>query len=72
MSRHEFLSLVYQLELSHSAHPHPGGLMRLLCSIVLILLGTVNGCRNQPSMRYAITSEFIRNDLSGFSAMNKQ
>jgi hypothetical protein len=43
--------------------------VRLLSPIVLILFSTVDRIWNQLSMSYAITTQFVGNDLTGFASM---
>ena len=43
--------------------------MRLLSTIVIALLGTVDHLRNQFSMSYSVTTQLIRHDLPGRTAM---
>ena len=44
------LSLTYGLESPHPSLPHPGRLMGLLCSIILILFSAVDHIGDQLSM----------------------
>jgi hypothetical protein len=46
--------------------------MRLLRPIILILFSTVDSLRHQLPVSNAITTQLIRNDLSGFAAMTAQ
>ena len=68
----ESLCLNHRLELSHSSLSYPCRLMRLLRSIILILLGTVDRLRNQLPVSHAIAAQFVSHDLSGFAAMVTQ
>jgi hypothetical protein len=46
--------------------------MRLLSPIVFILLSTVDRLGDQLSMSYAITAQFVGNDLSRLTTMTAQ
>ena len=46
--------------------------MGLLSAIILVLLSTVDGLRDQFSMRYSIASQLIRNYLPGLMAVAPQ
>ena len=69
MSTQESLGLPHRLELPHPSLSDPGHLMRLLCSIVLIPLSTVDRLGDQLPMRYTIAPQFLRNYLPGIPAM---
>ena len=43
--------------------------MRLLSPIILILFSAVDGLWNQLSVSDSITTQFIRDDFPGFSAV---
>lgn len=72
MSARQSLSLPGRFELTHRTFSHPGRLVRLLGSIILILFSTINGYRDQFPMRNTITSQLIRNDLPRLTAMASQ
>jgi hypothetical protein len=46
--------------------------MRLLCTLILILFGTVGRFWHDLSPSYRITAQFVRDDLPGFSATVSQ
>jgi hypothetical protein len=66
------LSLSDKLELPHPSLPYSGRFMRLLSPIVFILLSTVDRLGDQLSMSYAITAQFVGNDLSRLTTMTAQ
>jgi hypothetical protein len=77
MSTQESLRLPGRLELRDVGPPdtsvsHSGHLMRLLCSVILILLSAVNRLGDQLKMCNSIALQLIRHDLSGFAVMVPQ
>jgi hypothetical protein len=58
-----------ECRITHTSLPNPGCLMRLLGSIILILLSTMNHIRYQLPVGHTIASQFICNDLLGLSTM---
>jgi hypothetical protein len=68
----ELLGLPKRFELSHPSLAHSGRLMRLLCPIIRISISDTDSLRNNFSMGYWITSQLIRDDLPGFTAMVTQ
>ena len=72
MGGDECLGLPYRLESPHPSLSHPGRLMGLLSPIILILLSTVDCLGDQFTMCYAITAQFIGNDLPRLTAMASQ
>jgi len=69
MRRHETLGLPCRFELAHSSLPDPGCLMRLLYPIVGVPISDMDCFRDYLTMGDRITSELIRHDLPGLSAM---
>jgi hypothetical protein len=69
MGGHESLSLIDRFKLPHASLSLPRRFMRLLGTIILILLRTMDRLGYQLSVGNTITAQFIRNDLSGFTAM---
>jgi hypothetical protein len=61
MDTQKSLSLLNRFEFTHPPLSHPGRLMRLLCSIILILFSAVDRLGYQLSMSYAITAQFVGN-----------
>jgi hypothetical protein len=57
---------------THTALSYPGRFVRLLGPIVRILRRNVDGLWNQLPVCNTITSQLIRNDLPGLSAMRPQ
>jgi hypothetical protein len=55
MSIQKSLSLAHRFEPPHVPFPYSGRLMGLLCSIIFILLSTVDRIGNQLKKRYTIT-----------------
>ena len=72
MGTQKSLSLPDRLELPHPSLSHPGHLMRLLCSIILILFSAVDGLWNQLSMSNTITAQFVGHDLPRLATMIAQ
>jgi hypothetical protein len=56
MGTQEPLRLPDRFEPPHHSLPHPGRLVRLLCPIFLVLLGTLDRLGYRLTMRYAIAS----------------
>jgi hypothetical protein len=55
MGRHESLRLSDRFESSHPSLPHSSRFMGLFDPIIGVLIGDMNGFRNNLSMRYAVT-----------------
>lgn len=72
MGSHESLSLLHRFESPHFPLAHPGSLMRLLRSIVVLLIVTVNSVRERFSVRYTVTSQIIGYDLPWLNSMTVQ
>ena len=68
----ESLCLPHRLETPHSSLPYPGRLVRLFGPVVLILLSAVDHFRNQLTMSNTVTTELVRHDLPGLTAMISQ
>ncbi len=62
-------SLFHCLEPPHTSFSQPSRLTRLLYSIILILLRTVDRVRNQFPVSDTVTSQFISHDFPGFAAI---
>ena len=69
MSRDESLSLTHRFNLSHASLSCSNCFMRLLCSVVLILVGAVDRISNQFSVSDSIASQLIGYDLSGLTTV---
>ena len=69
MGSDKSLSLSGRFKTPHPSFSHPGRFMRLLGPVILILFSTVDRLRYQLSMHYAITSQLVRHDLPGLTAM---
>ena len=69
MGGYKSLRLDHRFEASHPTFSHPGCLMGLLSSIILILLGTVDRLWHHFPMSDRITAQFISHDLPGLAAM---
>ena len=67
MSTQKSLRLHYRFETPHPSLSYTSRLMRLLCSIVLILFSAVDRLGDQLSMSYAIASQFIGDNLPGLT-----
>ena len=69
MSTQKSLSLLGRLKFPHPSLPDPGCLMRLLCPIVGVPISDMDCFRDYLTMGDWITSQLIRHDLPGLSAM---
>ena len=69
MSTKEPLSLLDRFEPPHTPLSHPGRLMGLLSSIILILFSTMNHIWHQLPMSNAIATQFVRHDLPGLATV---
>lgn len=74
MHGNKSLSLFGRLELrdvgpTHTTLSHPGRLMGLLCSIILLLLSTMYCLWGQLTMCYTVASQLIGHDLSRVATM---
>jgi len=67
MSTHKSLRLLYRLEPPHPSLPHPSRSVQLLCSIILILLSTVDRLGHQLPMSNTIAPQLVGHDLSGLA-----
>ena len=69
MHTQESLSLVHRLESSHSPLSDSCWLVREFCPIVGILRRVVNRLGDLLSMSDTVASQFVRDDLPGFTAV---
>ena len=65
----ESLSLSHRFEPPHPPLSYPGRFMRLIRPIILIMLSTVDGLRDQIPVCDTIAAQLIRDDLPGFCTM---
>jgi hypothetical protein len=69
MDTQKSLRMPCRFEPPHPSLPHPSRLVRLLCSIILVLLSTVDRIGNQLTMCDSMTTQLVGNDLTGFASM---
>jgi hypothetical protein len=69
MHTQESLSLPHLFEISHTSLPDSRRLMRLFGPIIRRSISNMDSLRNNFSMGYWITSQFVGNDLPGFTTM---
>jgi hypothetical protein len=69
MNAQETLRLLCRFETAHAPLSYPRRLMRQFGTVIGILRRIMNRVRDQFSMRDAVTSQLIRDNLPGFTAI---